>query len=190
MNRRTVERDRVMRTMTYGPRGGMSGLGAVNLGYQGGATSPWTGGVRGGRGLTFDGGQTNVPQPPTQSGGAGTITVATQPVATASRAVMKAVQAMNTASVATVATMPTTSGPTIAPTRVITTKPTTTVVGGGGGAWVPPPKPAITMPVFEPTDIPDVPAASDTSQIKRVAMIGGAVALAAYFLLRKKKAQP
>ncbi len=201
-NRRTVARDRVMRTMTYGPKGGMSPLGALNLGYQGGASSPWTGGVRGGTGLTFEGGQTNVPQVPTApSGGSPTVT---SPKVTA--AVINAMTAMNKAPTLA-ARYPTTSSPsfpvattdpgTSAPTVPVPSKTTTkppvkgVTVSGGGGVWTPPRPTGTPLPGFEATDLPDVPAGSakPSFDIKTAAIVGAA-ALGAFLLLRKKKGQP
>lgn len=194
--RATNSRDQVMRTMTYGARGGMSPLGALNLGYQGGSQ----GGP--GTGIRFDTGTSSTPPIPTGPGGGGPIKT---PISTKiGSAVGTARQNLRPISTTTQPTPPTrgttldpTGGagdplpplplpPMPVPTRPSAPKPTTVVTGGGGGTWTPPTRDPISpLPMPEPVEIPDVPTTTSSGIDGKTVAILGAAALAAYFILRK-----
>lgn len=193
---RTNARDRVMRTITYGPRGGMSGLGAANLGYQGGS-----GGVLRQQDIRFDTGKGTVPTPPTGSGGATTTSSWT-------KAGIAMLAAPSSAQFVTVPrmTIPTDPPPSATDPNagwnltggstpvtgsggkkvVPVSRPGTTTSGGGGAPWVPPkPGPDISMP--PDVALPDVPVASGgLTKNQKIALVGAA-ALGAYLLYKNSK---
>jgi hypothetical protein len=200
-NRATVAHDRMMRTITYGPRGGISGLGALNLTNVGGGRA--TVSTKPSKGLSFD-----VPgrvdpltggMRPTAGGGAGgggTTPPIRRPTTTVPGRVTGGVFTIDTS----VPPLP----PMVDPTSDITTgttppppsrpapRPSGPISVPAGGGIVPPPTKAPTpLPEPEEVELPEVPegeAAPTVAGIStKTAMLVGAAALAAYFLLRKKR---
>ncbi len=196
-NARTVAHDRVMRTMTYGPKGGMSSLGALNLGYQGGS-----GGALRQQDIGFEIGTGRTPKPPSgPSGGSPTISSWTtrglEQLARPSLATLQTTPRMTLPTdQATPPPVDPGSGWTPQPTTPPPTKtggtttrpkkPSSPVVGGGGGGapWIPP-KP-VPLPMPDGVELPDVHEGGSKFNAKTAVLVGAA-ALAAYLLLRKKK---
>lgn len=198
--RATTARDRMMRTMTLGPRGGISQLGAVNVGYQGGSG----GTARLPTGIRFDVGTS--PQPPVPGGGgigpgAPTYTTKIGTVA-AKYPGLRVISPTPPTRDPGPGHYPTTVDPTGGgsappppplPTENTKTPPrprpstTSPTGGGGGGTWTPPPpRPQTPLPELAPVEIPDVPVTSSGSIDGKTIAIVGAAALAAYLILRKK----
>lgn len=185
INQRTVARDRVLREITYGPRGG---IGAVDVGTRRPSRMPDTG-------LTFDG--AGKPDPVVGGtggrvgpGGGGGFTSGTTSRTQIGSGIRYAQPFTTSLVIDPIVPPPPPLPPdpgagsgSGSPRPKLPPAPS----GGGGGSWTPTTKPSVPMPELEPVDLPDVPAPSaGISLTPKTLAIGAAAALAAYLLLRKK----